>query len=178
MSDTHSSTEDSWVQFIDELDDFTPTKSAGYHLYQKPLPKPRPLFLEIPDEEKLPGWVDPINLDQMSKYIKSSYHPRYLKNLRRGKYRCNSELDLHGYSRDQARVALDAFLSEAISYDDECVCIIVGRGKGSKNQQAVLPAFVKSWLMQDERIIAFCEAPANQGGSGALFVLVSLKKAS
>ena len=53
-----------------------------------------------------------------------------------------------------------------------CVRIIHGKGLGSVNKEPVLKSKVRNWLVQKEEVIAFCQAAAADGGSGALVVLL------
>jgi DNA-nicking Smr family endonuclease len=55
------------------------------------------------------------------------------------------------------------------------VLIITGKGYGADGQVGVLKAQVPRWLNEPpnrERVLAFCYAPSNRGGEGALFVLL------
>ncbi|MGH8695691.1 MAG: Smr/MutS family protein, partial [Burkholderiales bacterium] len=47
-----------------------------------------------------------------------------------------------------------------------------GKGLGSKNREPVLKGKVRVWLAQREEVLAFCQAPAAHGGSGAVLVLL------
>jgi DNA-nicking Smr family endonuclease len=53
------------------------------------------------------------------------------------------------------------------------VRIIHGKGLGSVNKEPVLKQKVRNWLVQKEEVIAFCQAKASDGGSGALVVLLN-----
>jgi len=56
--------------------------------------------------------------------------------------------------------------------DRRCVRIIHGKGLGSKNRLPVLKNKVRHWLMQREDVLAFCQARAVDGGTGAVIVLL------
>ena len=78
----------------------------------------------------------------------------------------------HGLRVDQAREALGQFLRDAGKRGFRCVRIIHGKGLGSLNRKPVLKIKVRNWLVQKEEVIAFCQARAADGGSGALMVLL------
>jgi len=82
------------------------------------------------------------------------------------------ELDLHGMRRDQARDAIGDFLRRSTMRNHRCVCVIHGRGFGSRGQEPVLKSMVHSWLVQKEEVVAFCQARSSEGGEGALMVLL------
>jgi DNA-nicking Smr family endonuclease len=95
-----------------------------------------------------------------------------LRKLRRGGWVIKGELDLHGHTGDEARVALAAFLNRCMLEDRRCVRIIHGKGHGSKNRLPVLKNKVRHWLMQREDVLAFCQARTVDGGAGAVIVLL------
>lgn len=95
-----------------------------------------------------------------------------LRKLRRGGWVIRGELDLHGYTSDEARLAIAAFLTRCLKDDRRCVRIIHGKGHGSKNRLPVLKHKVGHWLMQREEVLAFCQARTVDGGAGAVIVLL------
>ena len=105
-------------------------------------------------------------------FVRSGVPTATLKKMRRGGWAIRGELDLHGHTGDEARVALAAFLNRGHIEDRRCVRIIHGKGYGSKNRLPVLKNKVRHWLMQREDVLAFCQAPTNDGGAGAVIVLL------
>ena len=95
-----------------------------------------------------------------------------LRKLRRGGWVIKGELDLHGHTGDEARLALAAFLNRCRVEDRRCVRIIHGKGHGSKNRLPVLKNKVRHWLIQREDVLAFCQARTVDGGAGAVIVLL------
>ena len=98
--------------------------------------------------------------------------PDILRKLRRGEWVLQDHLDLHGARVDEARELLGSFLRDAVRRGLRCVRIVHGKGLGSKDRQPVLKGKTRLWLAQRDEVIAFCQAPAADGGSGALFVLL------
>ncbi len=95
-----------------------------------------------------------------------------MKRLRKGYWPVQEELDLHGLRRDEARDAIGHFLRVANQRGWRCVCVIHGRGFGSRGGEPVLKSMVHSWLVQTDGVIAFTQAHAADGGEGALIVLL------
>ena len=95
-----------------------------------------------------------------------------LRKLRRGHWKIQSEIDLHGLTVAEARPALVEFLNDCLHQGLRCVRIIHGKGLGSKNQIPVLKRKVANWLMQRDEILAFCQARRTEGGGGAAVVLL------
>ncbi|GIX21620.1 MAG: hypothetical protein KatS3mg121_0403 [Gammaproteobacteria bacterium] len=96
-----------------------------------------------------------------------------LRKLRGGRYRIGAELDLHGLRAGEARAALAEFLREARGRGTRCVRIVHGKGRGSGRRGPVLKPLVTDYLARREDVLAFCTARPNDGGSGALYVLLA-----
>lgn len=101
--------------------------------------------------------------------------PRILKKLRKGAFSIRAHLDLHGMFKEEARVALSNFVSQAQLRGHRCVLVVHGRGLHSKDQQPVLKEAVVNWLGRSslrKQVLAFCSARPYDGGAGALYVLL------
>lgn len=109
--------------------------------------------------------------DPALNYSAPGVGPDVMKKMRKGHWPVQDELDLHGMNRDQARDALGAFLTRSQQRNHRCVCVIHGRGFGSRGQEPVLKSMVHSWLVQ-KGVVAFCQARNHEGGEGALIVLL------
>jgi DNA-nicking Smr family endonuclease len=109
--------------------------------------------------------------DPALNYSAPGVGPDVMKKMRTGHWPVQDELDLHGMNRDQARDALGTFLTKSQQRNHRCVCVIHGRGFGSRGQEPVLKSMVHSWLVQ-KGVVAFCQARNNEGGEGALIVLL------
>jgi len=92
------------------------------------------------------------------------------KKLKKGQYNIGAELDLHGYTRPEAQVALSKFVQASREENIRCVRIIHGKGMGSKGPK--LKPMVNKWLQQRKEILAFCSARPSDGGTGAVYVLL------
>lgn len=113
-----------------------------------------------------------LDTDEELSYARPGVGRDVLSKLRRGHWVMQGELDLHGLRRDQARVALAEFLRDATRKGRRCVRIIHGKGLGSVNREPVLKQKVRNWLVQKSEVIAFCQARADEGGAGAVMVLL------
>ena len=94
------------------------------------------------------------------------------RKLRRGDWSIQAEIDLHGHRTDDAREALAAFLREAVRQGLRCVRVVHGKGLGSPGKTPVLKGKVHSWLVQKNEVLAFVQARADEGGAGAVVVLL------
>ncbi len=105
-------------------------------------------------------------------YVRPGLQKLVVRRLRRGAFAIEAELDLHGQTVAQARVRVDAFLRAAQSAGKRCVRIIHGKGKSSEGKLPVLKGKVNAWLRQKDEVLAFCSARPNDGGTGAVYVLL------
>ncbi|HEY4542615.1 MAG TPA: Smr/MutS family protein, partial [Noviherbaspirillum sp.] len=113
-----------------------------------------------------------LDTDEALSYARPGIGGDVLRRLRRGHWVIQGQLDLHGMRRDEAREALAEYLRQAVKRGLRCVRIIHGKGLGSVNREPVLKNKVRNWLVQKEEVIAFCQARADEGGAGALVVLL------
>jgi DNA-nicking Smr family endonuclease len=100
---------------------------------------------------------------------------RILQGLKRGDYAFRAHLDLHGMTRDEARDAVDRFVTKSRAEKHRCVLIVHGRGLNSKDNIPVLKGLLKSWLERGriaKSVLAFCTARPHDGGAGAVYVLL------
>jgi DNA-nicking Smr family endonuclease len=94
------------------------------------------------------------------------------RRLRRGAYRLGAELDLHGMNRNHAQLAVQEFLADCLDRNLRCVRIIHGKGLGSPNTGPVIKSLLDSWLRRRHDVLAFCSARPQDGGTGAVYVLL------
>jgi DNA-nicking Smr family endonuclease len=97
-----------------------------------------------------------------------------LRRLRRGHFPVQAELDLHGLTVAQAKEALRDFLVQALERHVRCVRIIHGKGLRSGQRGAVLKGAVNSVLRGAGRVLAYVSARQNDGGTGAVYVLLAI----
>lgn len=96
-----------------------------------------------------------------------------LRKLKRGTYSIGAEIDLHGLTAVQAREALREFLDECAWHRHSCVRVITGKGNRSGHRGPVLKPQVTRWLRKCADVHAYSTARPNDGGSGALYVLLA-----
>jgi DNA-nicking Smr family endonuclease len=94
------------------------------------------------------------------------------RKLRRGRYSVRAEIDLHGLTRDKAHRELRGFIVAATREGIRCVRVVHGKGLGSGPGGPVLKHAVNGWLRNWDEVRAFVSAPLNDGGTGAVYVLL------
>jgi DNA-nicking Smr family endonuclease len=149
-------------------------------------PPPNPRLPEIIDEnaealaelaELVAGQGD-FDVADTDEYIEGAapgIDARLLRSLRRGDFSIQARLDLHGMTQLEAREAVDRFLSDSRRTGKRCVLIVHGRGLHSQDQLPVLKARLREWLSQKrigKMVLAFATARPQDGGAGAVYVLL------
>lgn len=110
--------------------------------------------------------------DAMS-YRRDHVAPRLLRRLARGDYAAQDELDLHHADARKAEQLLRRFIADARDAGHACVRIVHGKGLNSEGSLPVLKNVVDRTLRQRADVLAFHSAPAGQGGTGAVLVLLA-----
>jgi DNA-nicking Smr family endonuclease len=113
-----------------------------------------------------PGGADPLS------YSRLGVRPQTLRQLRRGRYPVEGELDLHGLSQAAARDQLADFISSSRHAGRRCVRVVHGNGYRSGARGPVLKIAVNTWLKRHADVLAFTSARAIDGGTGAVYVLL------
>ena len=160
---------------------FTPLTHSlrAIHLLTPPAPEPR--FREADEKMALrQSLSDDFDVDSLLEtddtlsYRRSEVSEEVVRKLRRGHWSLQAQLDLHGLRRDQAREALGNFVHDCARRSLRCVRVVHGKGNGSPGREPVLKLRVRRWLVQKQEVLAFVQARASDGGSGALMVLLHL----
>ncbi len=159
-----------------------PLRNAGKARLQRPPPAPIPVQSLREDEQVLQDSLS----DQMPMevgletgeelvFLRNGLSKQILKKLRRGFWATQDHLDLHGLRTEEARALLVSFLNDALKHGLRCVRIVHGKGLRSRNAEPVLKRKIGNWLGQRDEVLAFVQARAEDGGSGAVAVLLKAK---
>jgi DNA-nicking Smr family endonuclease len=105
-------------------------------------------------------------------YHRAGVQMTVLRKLRRGQYRVQAEIDLHGMTVVEATQALRDFLAAALHRQFRCVRIIHGKGLRSGHRGPVLKGAVSSVLRRVGAVVAYVSARQVDGGTGAVYVLL------
>lgn len=109
-------------------------------------------------------------------FLREGLSRQVLRKLRRGQWVVQDGLDLHGMNRGEAAASVAEFLRACLARGARCVRIVHGKGLGSRNREPVLKGKLGKWLARRDEVLAYCQAPAAHGGSGALLVLLKTRR--
>jgi DNA-nicking Smr family endonuclease len=174
--DKHSKTDDAAL-FRSAVGAVEPLSSRRAKL-RPPQPKPHARFSQADDktvlEESLATEPDLAELETGEEllFARPDITRKVMRQLRRGQYAIQDEIDLHGMRLDEARTALQSFIDNAIARRAHCVRVVHGKGLGSGPRGPVLKNGVNRWLRRWDSVAAFCSAQPQHGGTGAAYVLL------
>jgi len=153
--------------------------AGGGHALRRPKPRPRARFTRadraavlkeslavLPADPALAGGEELV-------YQRPGVQRQVVRRLRRGAYAIEREIDLHGLTVAEAKQALRHFLIEALERGVRCVRIVHGKGLRSGHRGPVLKAAVSAVLRRTGAVLAYVSARPADGGTGALYVLLS-----
>ena len=171
--------EDEAALFRDAVRDATPLESSARVGSKTESPPPVPIQSLLDGHDALVESLDgPVSWDQSMdtgndpSFLRNGLARDVLRKLRRGHWVVQDVVDLHGLNRQEAQSSLAEFLAVCLKRGLRCVRVVHGKGLRSPGREPVLKGKVQRWLAQRDEVLAFCEAPKNQGGGGALLVLL------
>jgi DNA-nicking Smr family endonuclease len=173
------STEDDLFRAEMAADGVKPIKADTRAELSKPKPKPIATHRDR-DEANVPlellkdtsGWDADIDTGDLIQFIRQGLPGDILRKLKRGHWAVQATLDLHGLTTAGARTGLAKFLAFARHGGARCVRIVHGKGYRSEGGIPLIRNKVRLSLSQREEVLAFCDAPPADGGSGAVVVLL------
>lgn len=113
-----------------------------------------------------------IGREEILRFRRSGIQERQLNKLQSGQIKMEAELDLHGMTITVAYAALKQFIQDCQHYHVRGARIIHGKGWSSKHHQPILKTKVNQWLQEMEPVLAFCSARIEDGGTGAVYILL------
>ncbi len=123
-----------------------------------------------------PAHAPIVRVTEGSFTLKDADHNWHQK-LRRGRVRPEGRIDLHGMTGDEAYRALCNYIETAIRRGKRLILVITG--KGSHKNGGLLRNNVPGWLSRDPlagHIISFHSARGEDGGAGALYVVLKINR--
>lgn len=109
-------------------------------------------------------------------YLRPGLQKRVITRLRRGHWRVQDQLDLHELNLEAAGRSIQAFLEHADREGMSCIKIIHGKGLRSGPAGPQIKRLAARMLSRHSRVAAFASAPPNDGGTGAVYVLLSARR--
>jgi DNA-nicking Smr family endonuclease len=164
--------------FRSALPDAKPLRSTARAEPPARKPKPRARFSRADERDALRESLD-ADIDTMEsgnadslRFRRPTVGRRTMRQLARGKFAIQDEIDLHGMTVAEAKPRLADFIDNSVRTGRLCVRVVHGKGLGSGQHGPVLKNKVNHWLRQWDSVLAFVSARQVDGGTGAVYVLL------
>ena len=118
---------------------------------------------------------EPGDSDEFMEGAVRGFDPRTVRQLRRGEFTLQADLDLHGLDAATARPLLERFIGDCHARGLRCVRVVHGKGRNSPDGVPVLKANLPRWLARGPArllVLAYTSAQPKDGGTGATYVLL------
>lgn len=132
-----------------------------------PAPAPAKRHQVNAPQELIPGKI--INSDKAT-----------ARRVKRGKQPIDARIDLHGMDQTTAYMQLTGFISRAVQRNFKTVLVVTGKGAWREGG-GVLKREVPRWLNEQplrSQVLSFSHATREDGGDGALIILLKTRKRS
>jgi len=151
-----------------------PLKSSNRVFYHPPAKKPAKRdILEKPNKIPYIHHAPLVGADEQLSYLKQNVDAKLLRALKKGKYCPELTLDLHGFTLVEAESQLTEFFQYAKMQSVKTVLIVHGKGKQLSSETPKMKNLVNRYLLSLPNVLAFCSAKPTDGGTGAVYVLIS-----
>lgn len=151
-----------------------------------PKPKPRARMAELDEADARDTFRHALDAQLLEAgdalaYRRDGLPAQAWQRLKKGGISAQEELDLHGSDAREAELLLKAFMTDAHRAGLGCVRVIHGKGRRGEDfvdsrGVPVLKNMVDRVLRHRNDVVAFHSAPAAQGGTGAVLVLLARPK--
>ena len=144
----------------------------------KPRPRPRARFKREEESavlrESLEADIEEVETGagESLRFHRPTVGRRTMRKLARGNFSVQDEVDLHGMTVSEAKMALREFIDGSSARGFTCVRVVHGKGLGSGNRGPVLKGKVNNWLRRWNDVLAFVSTRQVHGGTGAVYVLL------
>jgi len=163
--------------FRDAMRDVSPIKATNrVEPYRPPRP---PLAAKRHEDERAVieelarlTLDDDAEIEEDASYLRPGLPRDILRKLRRTHWVIQDDLDLHGFTGEEAAVQTTVFLADARRRGLRCVRIVHGKGLRSAGREPVLRKRIRKLLTRRDEVLAFVEPRGFHGGSGAVVVLL------
>ena len=156
--------------------------------FKQPVEKPQsPLIIdEIKSSLCVEGLYNPNSFTELKVGNTDNIDKNSAEKFLKGKYKIDAQLDLHGQTEKQAFLAVEGFIKNSYMRNHRCVLIITGKGVRKDDDpwyesKGVIKEALPSWLNHPDIrpfILSISYAKQEDGGSGAMYVLLKRQRGS
>lgn len=113
-----------------------------------------------------------VHSEEVLFFCRSTVSDKKMQQLQQGIFPKPSVLDLHGLTEQEALASLKNFIYHSQKSKLSVVLIIHGKGNRNNHHAPILKNAVNEHLRHLDTVLAFCSARAEDGGAGAVYVLL------
>jgi len=136
--------------------------------------KPRPKQADAEQDNLFFVGEGSLQLEIPATFSKNGQGANDIKRLQSGYYEVVADVDLHGYTQEEAQQVLNEFI-EFVQKRGVCGEIVHGSGLGSHGFVPVLKSLVRRWLMAHPEVLAYAEP--HGANDGAVLILLRKRRA-
>ena len=136
---------------------------AGYDVYKERKKRINPTELWL----RRYGTIDKDKMAEEDEEREKFHRRSYITEMK-----CDSRIDLHGLTRDEAWNRLESFVTEAERAGYKKIMIVHGKGIHTKGTDPVLGEMVRKFIEIDKRLGTSGHPDSNQGGKGSTWVIL------
>ncbi len=172
-----SNDQDDFALFRQHIGDVEQIKPHNKTPYRKstvevsPAPK-KVLAQKVEDSLFVDNERDLVGNEEKLNFQRPGIQKKVFSQLRSGQFKMQAELDLHGMTTSKAHQHLQSFIEQCQQLNLRFVRIIHGKGWSSAHHKPIIKTMVNQWLRNNPAVLAFCSARIEDGGSGALYVIL------
>ena len=117
----------------------------------------------------------PVGAEEYLQFARHGISSSIIRQLKQGLFEIEAGIDLHRCTMDAANSMLINFIKNCITGQRRVARIIHGKAHRAEQSTPILKTYVYHWLKHCPDVLAFNSALPNDGGAGALYVLLKLK---
>lgn len=126
---------------------------------------------ELPAANPMDVWLRRYGVTDKDAEPETGEEPVHVRRRRLRNMKCEARIDLHGLTRDDAWIRLEAFFADCVSRKLEKVLIIHGKGTHSSDDP-VLRSMVHLFIEKHTHAGESGYSPSSEGGAGSTWVIL------
>ncbi|QYK03483.1 Smr/MutS family protein [Shewanella zhangzhouensis] len=167
--------------FMAEMADVTPLKEADRHHFLQSTCDDEAAKMRrdaADSDERLdllpiyPAELTRVRGDEVVSFSREGVQEAVLKQLRLGRYEAKVRHDFRGLKLKEARALLLGLIDSALFRGDRNLLLIPGKGSGNQPFEALMKSALCTWLSRLDDVSAYHSAIKEEGGAGALYVML------
>lgn len=182
---TDTPEQDENQSFLEAMSNVTPLPGDKSKVTRYPGANTRPAHPAPDDDQEAKTYLydlikgtEELDITLSDEYMGGSvrgFGRKFMKRLKNGEFPVQDYVDLHGLTKQEAKIKVRDFLVQSQRLGLRCVLIVHGRGLNSPDSFPVLKERLPTWLNRGpikKIVLAFCTAKPYDGGTGAIYVLL------